>query len=183
MCISHHSSLTRGQRTARHILATKYYVDCCLPFGLRSAPYIFNTYAEVLEWILREHGIHYIIHYLDDFLIARKPTSSDCEQALTHVLHICQQLGFPIAEGKIEGPATILVFLGTLTGYHEARNAPSRGQSSCTKSTAATMANNQENYEKRTSLPHWVPVFRSQNHSSREEKKSSTAAFCSYGQP
>ena len=63
---------------------------------------------------LSSHGIHYIIHYLDDFLIPGKPASSDCEQALTHMLHICRQLGFPIAEGKIEGPATILVFLGTL---------------------------------------------------------------------
>ena len=67
----------------------KYYVDCCLPFGLRSAPYIFNKYAEALEWILREQGIQYIIHYLDDFLIAGKPGSSDCEQALAHMLHIC----------------------------------------------------------------------------------------------
>ena len=92
----------------------KYYVDCCLPFGLRSAPYIFNTYAEALEWILRNHGIQHIIHYLDDFLIAGEPGSSDCGQALTHMLRICRQLGFPIAEGKIEGPATILVFLGIL---------------------------------------------------------------------
>ena len=49
----------------------KYYADCCLPFGLRS--YISNKYAKALEWILREQGIQYIIHYLDYFLIARKP--------------------------------------------------------------------------------------------------------------
>lgn len=31
----------------------QYYVDTCLPFGLRSAPYLFNHIAEALEWILR----------------------------------------------------------------------------------------------------------------------------------
>ena len=92
----------------------KYYVDCCLPFGLRSAPYIFNQYAEALEWILRNHGITHVIHYLDDFLIAGRPESSNCEQALTNMLQICQHLGFPIAEKKIEGPATTLTFLGIL---------------------------------------------------------------------
>ena len=30
----------------------KFYIDRCLPFGLRSAPGIFNEYAEALEWIL-----------------------------------------------------------------------------------------------------------------------------------
>ena len=31
------------------------------------------------------------------------------------------------------------------------------------------MANNQENYERRTSLPHWVSIFRSQSNSSGED--------------
>ena len=30
----------------------RYYVDTCLPFGLRSAPYLFNQFAEALHWIL-----------------------------------------------------------------------------------------------------------------------------------
>ena len=29
-----------------------YYVDLTLPFGLRSAPYIFNSVASLVEWIL-----------------------------------------------------------------------------------------------------------------------------------
>ena len=77
----------------------KYYVDCCLPFGLRSAPFIFNQYAEVLEWILRHNYlIPNIIHYLDDFLIVGKPSSAECKIALQKMLHTCKQLGFPIAE-------------------------------------------------------------------------------------
>ncbi len=30
-----------------------YYVDTCLPFGLRSARYLFNQFAEALQWILQ----------------------------------------------------------------------------------------------------------------------------------
>ena len=26
-----------------------YYIDTCLPFGLRSAPYLFNQFAEALQ--------------------------------------------------------------------------------------------------------------------------------------
>ena len=31
----------------------RYYFDKCLPFGLRSAPYLFNKVADAMEWILR----------------------------------------------------------------------------------------------------------------------------------
>ena len=80
----------------------KFYIDCCLPFGLCSAPYIFNQYAEALEWILQHNYlISNLIHYLDDFLIAGRPDSDECDQALQIMLQVCQRLGFPIAEGKI----------------------------------------------------------------------------------
>ena len=93
----------------------KYYVDCCLPFGLQSALFIFNQYAEALEWILRHNYlIPNIIHYLDDFLIVGKPSSAECKIALQKMLHTCKQLGFPIAERKIEGPTTVITFLGIL---------------------------------------------------------------------
>ena len=40
----------------RHLLGLKwrdaYYIDLALPFGLRSAPAIFNSVAELVEWIL-----------------------------------------------------------------------------------------------------------------------------------
>ena len=31
----------------------QFYFDTCLPFGLRSASYLFNQYAEALAWILQ----------------------------------------------------------------------------------------------------------------------------------
>ena len=91
----------------------KFYVDRCLPFGLRSAPFIFNEYAEALEWILHHNYlIADIIHYLDDFLMAGRPGSRECEQALHRMLEVCQSLGFPIAFNKVEGPSTLIIFLG-----------------------------------------------------------------------
>ena len=30
----------------------QFYIDTCLPFGLRSAPFLFNQFAEALAWIL-----------------------------------------------------------------------------------------------------------------------------------
>ena len=46
-----------------------YYVDASLPFGLRSAPLIFSALADALEWVVRQAGVKYIFHYIDDFTI------------------------------------------------------------------------------------------------------------------
>ena len=49
----------------------QFYVDLVLPFGLRSAPFIFNSIADMVEWIL----VHSFLHYLDDFITAGPPQS------------------------------------------------------------------------------------------------------------
>ena len=33
------------------------FIDTVLPFGLRSAPKIFNSVADALEWIVRSNGV------------------------------------------------------------------------------------------------------------------------------
>ena len=83
-----------------------------LPFGLRSAPKIFNAVADGLQWILGRNGVDNCLHYLDDFLILGSGRSNDCWVALQRALQICAYLGVPIAQSKTEGPATKLVFLG-----------------------------------------------------------------------
>ena len=45
----------------------KYYIYPILPFGLRSSPHIFNSLAELINWVINEYGCH-SIHYLDYFL-------------------------------------------------------------------------------------------------------------------
>ena len=62
------------------------YIDTALPFGLRSAPKIFNALADAVEWILRQEGIEVVLHYLDDFLLVGAPNSPECERALSILL-------------------------------------------------------------------------------------------------
>ena len=88
------------------------YVDPMLPFGLRSAPKIFNAVADGLEWYLRSSGIRHIAHYLDDFIVIGQPRSSECADALATLDGVCSRLGIPLAQHKRDGPTTCLTFLG-----------------------------------------------------------------------
>ena len=44
------------------------FVDPMLPFGLHSAPKIFNAIADGLRWYLCHRGGWNVAHYLDNFL-------------------------------------------------------------------------------------------------------------------
>ncbi len=85
------------------------YIDTTLPFGLRSAPKIFNA---VLLWIMGTQGVSKGIHYWDDFLLFGKPGLGECADALHTALETCRTLRIPVAPNKEEGPSTVLTFLG-----------------------------------------------------------------------
>ena len=88
------------------------FIDNTLPFGLRSAPKIFNCLADSIEWMLKKRGVSFVIHHLDDFLIIGPPLSDGCSQSLSQCKNLCSHLGVPLAPSKIVGPTTRLVFLG-----------------------------------------------------------------------
>ena len=88
------------------------FIDCTLPFGLRSAPKIFSALADGLMWIVHSQGFPLSLHYLDDFLLLGPANSPLCQHALSATLQICSNLGFPVADEKTEGPTTSLTFLG-----------------------------------------------------------------------
>ena len=47
------------------------YVDLYLPFGLRSAPFLFNQLSDSLEWVLQHnYGLQHVLHILTDSFIA-----------------------------------------------------------------------------------------------------------------
>lgn len=96
------------------------YINCMLPFGLRSSTKIFTTVADALEWCIGQQGVDYIFHYLDDFLVLGPPNSDTCQQSLSTLERLCTQLGVPLAPEKKKGPAPVLPFLGvtidTLSG-------------------------------------------------------------------
>jgi len=88
------------------------YVDLALPFSLRSAPFIFNSIADLVEWILvHSHHIPVLLHFLDDFITAGPPDSPQCAHNLAVALAVCKRLGLPLHPGKCVGPATVLVVL------------------------------------------------------------------------
>ncbi len=80
-----------------------------LPFGLRSAPKIFNALANALEWIVFQAWVQHIFHYLDDFAVIGSPGSGECQHALAR---ICENLGVPLAPEKQDGPSASIIFLG-----------------------------------------------------------------------
>ena len=88
------------------------YIDAALPFGLRSAPKLFNALADALEWIAKRLGIEFLWHYLDDFITIGRPGSEECTFFLHLLINLCSRLGIPLATEKVEGPSTCLPFLG-----------------------------------------------------------------------
>ena len=88
------------------------YVDGMLPFGLRSAPKIFNAMADGLEWCISDEGVKDIFHYLDDFAVVGPPDSNTCQRYLSTLKRVCQDLGIPLAQDKEDGPCTTIVLLG-----------------------------------------------------------------------
>ena len=90
----------------------KLFVDATLPFGLRSAPKIFNAVADALQWVIKEHGVSFLEHYLDDFITIGSPSSNECHNNMDTLFHVCNILGVPLAEDKTVHPTTSIVFLG-----------------------------------------------------------------------
>ena len=92
----------------------KVYVDGMLPFGLRSAPKIFNAVADAVEWCVANENVPAIYHYLDDFAVIGPPNSEECENSLQKLKLVCEDLGIPLVSEKQAGPSTNIKFLGII---------------------------------------------------------------------
>ena len=87
----------------------KVYVEKFLPFGLRTAPRIFNLFSEAIHWIMELYGWT-VCHYIDDFLTILHP-DEDIHKASAEFDNICKSIGFEIEHRKdVEG--TTVEFLG-----------------------------------------------------------------------
>ena len=62
-----------------------------LPLGLRSAPKIFNSVVDALQWAANQIGISHPQHFLDDFITAGAPLSSECQNNLSLLINHCWQ--------------------------------------------------------------------------------------------
>ena len=92
---------------------SQYYYDCCLPFGCRSSPAIFEHFSTAVEWIAKKHlNIPDVIYILDDFFMIGPPASDECLNDLTSFLTFCKKVGIPIKAEKTVYPTTCNTFLG-----------------------------------------------------------------------
>jgi len=83
-----------------------------LPFGLCSAPKIFNAIADAIEWCMAKAGAEVLHHYLDNFIVLGPPSSEQCAEHILILQQVCEQLGVPLAQEKQEDPNTCIKFLG-----------------------------------------------------------------------
>ena len=91
---------------------SQYYVDMYLPFGLRSAPFLFNQLSDGLEWILKNnYGLQHVIHILDDFFIAERSKLS-CLSSFSTLLRVFMSLKAPVVASKTVGPSQVIEFMG-----------------------------------------------------------------------
>ena len=91
---------------------SQYYVDMYLPFGLRSAPLIFNQLSDGLEWILKNsYGLQRVIHILDDFFIAERSRLA-CLTSFSTLLRVFMSLRAPVVASKTIGPSQEIEFMG-----------------------------------------------------------------------
>lgn len=93
----------------------KYYTEQFLPFGLRTAPYLFNLFAETFHWILasdlqKNNLPAVVVHYLDDFLIIH-PGEENPETYSERFHHLAGRVGLSIKASKSE-QGTLVSFAG-----------------------------------------------------------------------
>jgi len=93
---------------------TEYWQYAVLPFGLSSAPKLFNDHAEALKFIMISRGASGdTLHYLDDFW-----SVSDSQQSANQILEImCETVtlaGMEIQKEKTCGPSRIIEYLGII---------------------------------------------------------------------
>lgn len=90
----------------------QYYVDLYLPFGLRSAPFLFNQLSDALEWVLKHnYGLQRVLHILDDFFIA-EPSRLQCLASFSTLLRFFMSVHAPVVAAKTLGPSQVLEFMG-----------------------------------------------------------------------
>ena len=104
----------------RHLLMMSWnnsvYIDMCIPFGLRSAPKLFNVAADLLQWIAEHNKVTPLLHYLDDFLTLGPPQSEVCHHNLATLKLLCHSLGVPLALEKL------IPFHSARNVYHQLRS-------------------------------------------------------------
>ena len=91
----------------------RYYFSKVLNFGLRSAPYLFDIFAEALLKFMQAQGLpeDRVVRYVDDFLVLAK-SAEECQSFLDIMLSSCRASGFTVQPAKVTSPSHATEFLG-----------------------------------------------------------------------
>ena len=90
-----------------------FYVDMALPFGVRSASYIFTCIANLVEWVAKQnYDVTFLMYYLHDFHTLAPPGSSVCQHNLDRSIDCFSKFGIPLHPDKQEGPSACLTIKG-----------------------------------------------------------------------
>lgn len=108
-----------------------YYTETCLPFGLATAPFIFNLFAEAFHWTVLTHlRWRFFCHYLDDFVAifsAAVATSSFMASRRQEYIALTDELGIPRKDSKDwEGTTAEVLGIEVDTILREARLSPAK---------------------------------------------------------
>lgn len=104
---------SRSQKFIHYQFQGRTYQFTCLPFGLSSAPRIFNKFLKPVTGLLRKMGIWMIV-YLDDMLIMNSTLEGAREDILI-LKSILENLGFLINTAEsIFIPVQVIEFLGVI---------------------------------------------------------------------
>ena len=87
-----------------------YFVELALPFGLKSAPALFEMFSTAIDKFIQHAGVETVFHYLDDFLVVSG--ISQAEDEYRTVLRVFSELGVELAQEKLAAPSTRIEFLG-----------------------------------------------------------------------
>ena len=88
------------------------YFSKVLSFGLRSAPALFDAFAQVVQDAVVTKGVNsYIIRYVDDFLVVSRDIEAGAEH-LAILIATARQAGFSIQSTKVVNPTRSTEFLG-----------------------------------------------------------------------
>ena len=73
-----------------------YFAYITLPFGLPSAPYVFYSVADLVDWVLKkQYDVSFLLHYLDDFHTLGPPNSQTCQRNVDTSIQQFQDWGIP----------------------------------------------------------------------------------------
>lgn len=88
-------------------------MDLAPPFDLCSAPFLFNSVADMVEWILKEcYHLHDLLQFLDDFITVGPTNSPLCAHYRSTAREVCNRLGLLLHPLKCVGQSPVMEVLG-----------------------------------------------------------------------